>query len=229
MQEGLRKLSISNSPTSITAEIIKSTEQISLLKKELGEAEIIISIVKIIAETSLLVSFDGDGEVFGLWAKLLMQNYWWIRLEEMSYVFVRGASGTYGKIYGKINYSILCEWLNNYNVERTHIFRRIESEKRNSFKLIELAPELIELWKEGSRRAIAKDIEFKEETRKVVSANEWNTLEGYLKLLPTCCKEMTDEELQKLFEGMKKTTRFDGTPITPEAIQIIENEIKSRK
>jgi hypothetical protein len=73
-----------------------------------------------------VISFYGaidrvqDSEIENLVAKIFA-NYWWMKLEEIAYVFNLGKGGNYGKIYGIISVKVIYEWIQYYDMhERDH-------------------------------------------------------------------------------------------------------------
>jgi hypothetical protein len=92
-----------------------------------------------------VISFHGalgkiqEFEIENLVARILA-NYWWMKLEEIAYVFNKGKEGHYGKIYGTISTKTIYEWVQAYDTqERDHnrvFYNRDLQEKTNSDKVL---------------------------------------------------------------------------------------------
>lgn len=46
----------------------------------------------------------------------ILSNYWWMKLEELAYVFNKGKEGHYGKIFGIISPKVISDWIKEYDL-----------------------------------------------------------------------------------------------------------------
>lgn len=229
LQEELIKLSIDNIPCKIDYNLITQYPQISTLRRELGIEPLIIATVKMFIQVSKLVTFDGDGEVFGFWSKLLLDNFSHLRLQEIGYVLAKGVNGKYGKLYGKLTYNMVCDWINEYDMnERDQICVSDQTNKKNQYKQVVYAPEILKIIEDASIKSAEKAKEKELHKKEVVDKKQRQSLEGYLEVLPELIKQLSGKELEQLLNSHKKETRIDGNPLLPEAICIMENEMGLR-
>jgi hypothetical protein len=103
--------------TCITA--IEGT-QISKIKR-LDEAFVKTGVQLMVEE--VLMTFGALDKVSQLEVKKIVSkilaSYWWLKLEEVAYVFNKGKNLHYGKVYGTPNEATFIDWLNLYdNSER---------------------------------------------------------------------------------------------------------------
>lgn len=108
----------SNYVSSLTPEIAKQSAQLSLLKKEVGIQETGIMISKIINEISLLTNTTMDAGVKNLCAKMIVNNYWNLKIDELLLIIRDGILGKYGKIYGNFCFTTLTEWVDKFFNEK---------------------------------------------------------------------------------------------------------------
>lgn len=61
---------------------------------------------------------------------LIMEKYYYLKIEELAYVFKNAKLGQYGKVYNRLDIQIICEWIETYLVseERISLFEK-ESQK----------------------------------------------------------------------------------------------------
>lgn len=48
-------------------------------------------------------------------------DYWYLKLDELKYIFNQAKKGRYGKVYDRVDCAIICEWLDQYVLERDEI------------------------------------------------------------------------------------------------------------
>ncbi len=97
-------------------EAIQGT-QISLLRNQ-NEAQL-KTILHFMIEDVIIHfgAFDkfGTNGIVSTVGKVLA-SYWWLKIEELAYVFKQGKSGAYGKIYGFINQATILDWIKQYDL-----------------------------------------------------------------------------------------------------------------
>lgn len=54
--------------------------------------------------------------------KKILASYWWMKIEEIVYVFNGGKIGKYGKLYHALNHSYFLNWLMTYDTEERGSF-----------------------------------------------------------------------------------------------------------
>lgn len=51
-------------------------------------------------------------------AKMIMDEFWMMKLDEIMLAFKRGISGRYGKIFGQLSLNVFFDWIHAYNAEQ---------------------------------------------------------------------------------------------------------------
>lgn len=90
----------------------------SLLKKEIGEPKVAAMLLKVMNEISLLTNTTMDAPVKMLCAKMILSNYWFLKIDELLMIIRDGILGRYGKIYGNFCFTTLTEWIEKYQAEK---------------------------------------------------------------------------------------------------------------
>lgn len=108
-----------NHVSSLTPEKAKDSAQLSLIRKQLGEKEAGLMITKVLNEISLMTNTTMDTPVKMLCAKMILANYWNIKIDELLLIIRDGILGRYGKIYGNFCFTTLTEWIEKYQQEKT--------------------------------------------------------------------------------------------------------------
>lgn len=88
------------------------------MKKEFGEVMVLAFLTKLINELGRCVQNDWSADDKPFFAESLMNEFWYIRMDDFVMAFKKGISGSYGKVYGKLDYSTICEWINKWWEER---------------------------------------------------------------------------------------------------------------
>ena len=104
--------------------------QISKFKKEIGIEPLHAAITVMLEKFYSLTSTELSTDQILNYAAQLIKDFWMLRLEEIALVLRKGIKGEYGKVYGKISYMTLCDWLNGYLDSRTnHIDNQHNNQK----------------------------------------------------------------------------------------------------
>lgn len=206
----------------LTVEHIVSRSQISVIRKNLGAHPLLISMTNLFAELSLLVSFDGDGSVFGLWAQMVMDGFPHLRPDEIAHVFRSGANGKYGKIFGRISYNTIADWINEYDTnERENLFIKDQVKKQGEHK------QSMKDWNVDFKpligivdKQLTKDKETRTEAQPIVTQKDFDrrNYEAFMMF----GKTYTDIQLQDALIGAQKNN-------FTETSNAIQEEINSRK
>jgi len=111
-------------------------------------------------------------------ATLLIDKYWYLRLEEFAYVFKQAKLGKYGKVYDRLDMQVISEWLNAYDTGE----RLAELERKHQLDQKTEADDLLsreevqrcyQKWKSGEKSGAQlaeerRQLEAEEEHRKEV-------------------------------------------------------------
>lgn len=92
--------------------------QISFVKTESGEMVTVALISKLIGEVCKYVNTSMDAGTIMMSSRMILQKYWYLKMEEIMLIFRDGVFGKYGKIYGQLTFSTLAEWIEKHDEER---------------------------------------------------------------------------------------------------------------
>ena len=66
------------------------------------------------------VKINVNEDVLVNWAKMIIKDYWYLKIEEIMNCLHRGISGKYGIVYGELMYSDICNWIRLYEQEKAY-------------------------------------------------------------------------------------------------------------
>lgn len=115
-------------------------QQLSGLKKELGSTYLIAVLsLQINTALQLLPSQPTTPDAVAGISKIIISEFWMLKLDEILLAFKRGIAGRYGKIYGGLSLNVFIEWINGYIQEQASEHSEItnEREKQEHNKKIE--------------------------------------------------------------------------------------------
>ena len=92
----------------------RSGVQLSKVKNELGDGMAVAMIVKLLNELKAFVPNSLSKDDLNLYAEMIVQNYWYLTIQDIALTFKKGINGDYGKVYGDLKYSHLAEWITAY-------------------------------------------------------------------------------------------------------------------
>lgn len=100
-----------------------NTPQLSILKKDAGENILRAFLVEALSD---LIMFFNVGKTMNQQqlvqvVELITDNYYFLRPSELKYCFNQAKIGKYGKLYDRIDGSIIFEWIEKYLLERDEV------------------------------------------------------------------------------------------------------------
>ena len=100
-----------------------NTPQLSILKKEAGDNVLRAFLVEALSD---LIMFFNVGKTMNQQqlvqvVELITDNYYFLRPSELKYCFNQAKIGKYGKLYDRIDGSIIFEWIEKYLLEREEV------------------------------------------------------------------------------------------------------------
>lgn len=151
--------------------------QISKLNKE-RPGELLTEITLLISGIYNLVNVGkqiNERSIVTL-AKMIIEKYWHLKIDEIDLVFRNGITGNYGKIYDRVDASVIFDWLQQYDVGE----ECISIYEENSSSLAVLAAEAKGEWKPPTSRSEPKEhqssildiAEFRDRVKKVMEIKE---------------------------------------------------------
>lgn len=104
--------------------------QLSGLKKETGD-EHLITVISLQINTAfqLLPSQPTTPDAVAGISKIIISEFWMLKLDEILLAFKRGIAGRYGKIYGGLSLNVFIEWINGYIAEQASEHSEVTNER----------------------------------------------------------------------------------------------------
>jgi|GEM_PF-5384521 len=114
--------------------------QISFLKK--ANPDVLEHVISLLIDT-LAVQFNVKDNFSGIQivdcTLTIIEKYWYLRPEEIMFVFKQGKLGFYGPVYNKLDTHTILSWIHKYDTEER--IRQVEIQ-RDSFKNAEGEPQI---------------------------------------------------------------------------------------
>lgn len=141
-------------------------------------------------------------------ASLLMEKYWYFRLEEFVYVFKQVKLGKYGKVYDRLDVQVISEWLHLYDISErlAELERQRQLEQKTAADALlsnEEVQRCYQKWRSGEKL----DSQLRDEERQREAEEERRKEVGFLKfkfdyfkakqteeIAPTDCNQSPDQE-----------------------------------
>ena len=132
--------------------IIDSPKVVSLVELKLYEGEeyrfsIVAKLIIWVLSKLNIQRTVKDHQVLGIY-KMIVDEFYYLKLSELKYCFQKGVSGSYGKLYGKIDETDFSNWLNEYIKERDDYVSR---KKENDSNIQKRKEREIKLTKQNKR------------------------------------------------------------------------------
>lgn len=121
---------------SVAAAVDYDAPRICNLKKYQGDEIQAAAIMYIINFAASLLSVSNTVNL--MQQKMLVQriktNYFYFNLAELRACFLAGVSGDYGKIYNRLDYQVVCDWLREYDEQRAAALEFKRTNESNAAK-----------------------------------------------------------------------------------------------
>lgn len=112
----------------VTLQIAYKAKRIQQFVKEIGKPQAIMSMAEILIKSRDYLDYEVDENKLASWAEMLVDEHPDLSFDDFILILRNGINGRYGKIYGKMNYPILSEWISKY---RDQVAEYREQEIRN--------------------------------------------------------------------------------------------------
>jgi hypothetical protein len=119
------------------------TPSIALARRNHGDAAIMELLAQLITNVNEFFNVSRPMNAIQIMetSKLIAKSYYFLKFEEIKLLFENAKLGQYGKIYERLDGSIILEWFEKYDQDRTHA---IEVERYNQNKVKNRQPDLID-------------------------------------------------------------------------------------
>lgn len=153
--------------TSIEQVLTGNGIALAVMKKEISEAGAVAVLVKLINATISFFSVGkgmNDDQVIET-AKLLLQEFYYLKLDDLKLFFDRLKTGFYGATYDRIDGQVLMLHLRAYCAERMETAERMSDQKHAEIKALEAEQDWYHV-KVGDNYVSKVNNEYREESRK---------------------------------------------------------------
>jgi hypothetical protein len=79
-----------------------------------------------------------NAQQLSLTAELIMEEYYYLRVDELQICFRMAMKGEFGPLYNRIDGQVFFEWIKKYMTKRGAITERIQQEKQSNSNLYEI-------------------------------------------------------------------------------------------
>ena len=91
----------------------------SKIRKTNGEKFVNAILIKLLNELCIFTPAEINGNLKVLFAETLLNSFWFLKIDDFVLCFRNAINGKYGKVFGKLTYIQIAEWLNAYITEKT--------------------------------------------------------------------------------------------------------------
>jgi len=121
----------------ITVHSALKSDQLSKIRKEEGEPILVVMVTKMLQEFFKFVPNDMTDEMIVSSAEMIIYQFWMVRIDELIMILNKGMKGEYGKLFGKVYYSTIAEWINHYlEKDRQAHLDLLRQKKKNKTSVI---------------------------------------------------------------------------------------------
>lgn len=119
------------------------TPSIALARRTYGDQPIMEMLVQMISNVNDFFNVSRPMNAVQIMetAKLISKVYYFLKFEEIKFVFENAKTGTWGKIYERLDGSVILEWFEKYDLQRTHA---VEMERVSQNKQINRDPVVVD-------------------------------------------------------------------------------------
>lgn len=121
-----------------------NTPSLAVLNRDFGKnvckAVVIIALDDLIEFYNVKLSFT-DAQI-NQTADLIIENFYWFKVDDFKLCFNRAKTGYYGAAYNRLDGSVIFEWLNRYADERSQHFATKAEQEKFDLPAIKNAPDV---------------------------------------------------------------------------------------
>ena len=142
-KNALANLSSSANSTEVTLQKIlasKTSPALSELKKNKGEQTALGVLVALMDECQQYFNLQQpmNAQQLMLTAELIMEEYYYLRIEELRMCFRMAMKGEFGPVYNRIDGQVFFEWIVKYMPKRQLITDRMKQEQQTNNNIYEI-------------------------------------------------------------------------------------------
>jgi hypothetical protein len=122
-----------------------------------------------------------NAQQLSLTAELILEDYYYLRVEELQICFRMAMKGEFGPLYNRIDGQVFFEWIKKYMTKRGAVTERIQQEKQTNNNIYEVFnhPQIESAMKDVYDKIAHKEVPQPEEKRQSTSPFEQQLLTEY--------------------------------------------------
>ena len=195
-QNALVNLKSSASSTEVTLQQIlasKTSPALSELRKNKGEEVAIGVLVALMDECQQYFNLQQpmNAQQLLLTAELIIEKYYYLRIEELRVCFRMAMKGEFGPVYNRIDGQVFFEWILKYMPIRGNVTTRMLQEQQSNNNIYEMFqhPQVMEAMQQAADKLSIKEVPAREIKRENPPAIEIALMREY-DALPTWDNDM---------------------------------------
>jgi hypothetical protein len=161
----------------------KTSPALSEIKKHKGEQVALGVVVALMDECQQYFNLQQPmtPQQLMLTAELIMEEYYYLRVEEFRLCFRMAMKGEYGPVYNRIDGQIFFEWIRKYFSKRDAVTDRMVKDQQSSNNIYEMFqnPQVIEAIQQTADKLKIEEAQAREVRRSEVSAFEQKLMAEY--------------------------------------------------
>lgn len=122
-----------------------------------------------------------NAQQLALTAELMLEDYYYLRVDELQVCFRMAMKGEFGSVYNRIDGQIFFEWIRKFMTKRQAISERINLEKQSNNNIYEMFqhPQVLEAIQQTADKLKIEEAPAREVKRSEVSAFEQKLMAEY--------------------------------------------------
>jgi hypothetical protein len=116
-----------------------------------------------------------------LTAELILEDYYYLRVDELQVCFRLAMKGEYGTLYNRIDGQVFFEWIKKFMAKRQAVTERIKSDKQTNNNIYDIFahPQMEEALQQVSDKLLIKQVPDREQKRSKLSNFEQLMMDEY--------------------------------------------------
>jgi len=161
----------------------KTSPALSEIKKQKGEQVALGVLVALMDECQQYFNLQQpmNPQQLMLTAELIMEEYYYLRVDEFRICFRMAMKGEYGPIYNRIDGQVFFEWIRKYFSKRDAVTNRMVKDQQSSNNIYEMFqhPQVVDAIQQAADKLKIQEAPVQEAKRSEVSAFEKMLMDEY--------------------------------------------------
>ena len=161
----------------------KTSPALSEIKKQKGEQVALGVLVALMDECQQYFNLQQpmNPQQLMLTAELIMEEYYYLRVEEFRLCFRMAMKGEYGPVYNRIDGQIFFEWIRKYFSKRDAVTNRMVKDQQSSNNIYEMFqhPQVVDAIQQAADKLKIEEAPVQEVKRSEVSSFEQQLMAEY--------------------------------------------------